>query len=85
VTRILRTDVAQERAQANACDDFIRTSSHTADAIYPKVESAFDRRRSVPTESRPKFDERVQGVSPGRRRRLVLRHEDRGDYVELSE
>ena len=50
-----------------------------------KVESAFDRRRPARTESRPKFYQRVQGVSPGRCRLLVLRHEYQGDYVELSE
>jgi len=30
LTRILRTDPELERAHANACDDFIRTDSHTA-------------------------------------------------------
>jgi len=29
LTRVLQTDGGQERAQANACDDFIRTNSHT--------------------------------------------------------
>src|SRR5687768_13215165 len=29
MTRLLRTDVARERAEANAGDDFIRTHSHT--------------------------------------------------------
>ena len=33
LTRVLRTNVEHERARANACDDFIRTNSHTPNVL----------------------------------------------------
>ena len=44
-THILRTDVEQERADANASDDFIRTISHTA---LPWMSVPVDRFAFVP-------------------------------------